>query len=93
MIFSLFMFSVGYYCDTDHRYPEGTDVGDSVISRYVAHKLSLQRNLHSKLSKKDPVPAPAVVSNAADVAAETAVAEPSTSPVCFRSRSFSCSHR
>ena len=33
--------------------------------------------MQSKRSKKDPVPAPAV----ADVAAESAVAEPSSSPV------------
>ena len=47
-------------CDAHHRCPECTDVGDSVMSKYIAPKLSLQLKLQSKCSKKDPVPAPAV---------------------------------
>ena len=54
---------------------------DSVMSKYVAHKRTLQRNLQSKCSKKNPVPAPAAAADAMDIAAEYAVAEPSASPV------------
>ena len=71
----------GVDCDADHRCPECTDMGDSVMSKYVEHKHSLQRKLQSKHSKQDPVPAPAVAADAADIAAESAVAEPSSSPV------------
>ena len=67
----------GIDCDADHHCPECTDVDDSVMSKYVAHRISLQRKLQTKRSKKDTVPIPAV----AVVAAESAVAEPSALPV------------
>ena len=50
------------------------------MTKFVVHKLSLQHKLQSKLSKKDPVPAP-VAADATDVAADAAVTEPSLSPV------------
>ena len=56
-------------------------MGDSVMSKYVAHKHSLQCKLLSKRSKKDPVPTPAVADDAADVAAKFVVAEASSSQV------------
>ena len=51
------------------------------MTKFVVHKLSLQHKLLSKLSKKDPVPAPVVAADAMDVAADAAVTEPSLSPV------------
>ena len=54
--------TVGAICrgidsDADHRCPECTNVTDAVMSNCVAHKLSLQRKLQHKRSRKDPVPA------------------------------------
>ena len=71
----------GIDCDDDHLCPECNDVSNSVMSKYVVHKLSLKCKLQSKCSKKDPVPASAVASDSTDVAAESAVAEPAASPV------------
>ena len=71
----------GVDCDSDHRCPECTDVTDSVIAKYVAHKLSLQRKLQCKHNKKDPAPIAAVASEPLDVAAEPAAAEPAASLV------------
>ena len=67
----------GIDCDADHRCLECNDVSDSVMSKYVAHKLSLQCKLQSKDSNKDPL----VASDSTDVAAEPAVAEPAASLV------------
>ena len=64
----------GVDCDRDHRCPKCTDVADSVMTKYVAHKISLQHKLQSKHSKKDPVPAPVDV-------ADAVVMEPSSSLV------------
>ena len=80
MIFILFVLSVGVLTDADHRCPEHTDMGDLIMSRYVAPKLSLQRKLQSKRGKKDPAPT-VIAADATDVVAESAVAEPSLSPV------------
>ena len=55
------------------------------MTKYVAHKLSLQSKLQSKRSKKDPAPVPVVVADAADVA----VTEPSSPPVPTSSTSVS----
>ena len=57
--------------------PECKDVGDLVVTKYVTHKISLQRRLQSKRGKKEPVPDPVV----ADVAANAAVSEPLSSLV------------
>ena len=64
----------GVDCVTDHWCPECKDVGDSVMTKYVVHKLSLQRKLQSKHRKKDLAPAPVVV-------ADVAVTEPPSSQV------------
>ena len=71
----------GVDCDTDHRCPECKDVGDLVMTKYITNKLSLQRKLQSKRSKKDPVPAPVVGADAVDVAADVVVSETPSSPV------------
>ena len=51
------------------------------MTKYVAHKLSLQHKLQSKCNKKDPASAPVVAANATDVAADAAVTEPFMFPV------------
>ena len=74
MIFTLYVVYRDVDCDADHHCPECNDASVS-MSKYLAHKLSLQRN------KKDPVPASAVASDNTDVAAEPAVVKPAASPV------------